>query len=332
MTSAQAGMSDVYAGIDLGGTKILVVIADAAGRVLGSDRIPTLASQGPDAVIDRICQAVLGAAGDAKLEVSQLRAAGISAPGPIESAEGVITDPPNLPGWHNVPLARIVRERLGVPALLENDANCAGVGEHNFGAGRGFRHMIFITISTGIGGGIIIDNELYAGASGAAGEVGHMGVAPGAGRICGAGHPGCLEAYASGTAIAARAREAIAEGRLPRVTQLVKEQPPLSAQTVYLAAEQGEAEAASIIREAGIYLGIGLATLINAFNPQAIVLGGGLTHMGERILGPAVETARVRSFAQSFTDVRIIEGELGDRAAALGAIAVARMGVAKGLV
>jgi glucokinase len=244
----------------------------------------------------------------------------------------VITDPPNLPGWHNVPLARIVRERLGAPALLENDANCAGIGEHNFGAGRGFRHMIFITISTGIGGGLIIDNELYTGASGAAGEVGHMGVAPSDGRICGAGHPGCLEAYASGTAIAARAKEAIAQGRLPRATQLVKEQPPLSAQTVYLAAEQGEIEAAGIIHEAGTYLGIGLATLINAFNPQAIVIGGGLTHMGERILGPAVETARIRSFAQSFTDVRIIEGELGDRAAALGAIAVARMGAARGLV
>ena len=322
---------EIYAGIDLGGTKILVVIADAGGRVLGTNRISTLAAQGPDAVIDRISQAVLAAAADARIEVTHLRAAGISAPGPIDSAAGVITDPPNLPGWHNVPLARIVRERLGVPALLENDANCAGVGEHNFGAGRGFRHMIFITISTGIGGGIIIDNELYAGTSGAAGEVGHMGVASD-GRICGAGHPGCLEAYASGTAIAARAREMMAAARLPGVAALVNEQAPLSAQTVYLAAEQGEAEAAEIIREAAMYLGIGLASLVNVFNPQAIVLGGGLTNMGERILGPAVETARMRSFAQSFMDVRIVEGELGDRAAALGAIAVARKRVARGLI
>ncbi len=331
MTSEPSGKDEIYAGIDLGGTKILVVIADAGGGVLGEDRIPTLAPQGPNAVIDRIVQAVVAAAAAANVEVTRLRAAGISAPGPIQRAEGVITDPPNLPGWHNVPLARIVQERLGVPALLENDANCAGVGEHQFGAGRGFRHMIFITISTGIGGGIIIDNQLFCGTSGAAGEVGHIGVAVN-GRICGAGHPGCLEAYASGTAIAARAREALAAGRLPKLAELVKDQSPVTAQTVYLAAEQGENEAAEIIREAGVYFGIGLAGLINVFNPQAIVVGGGLTHMGERILGPAVETARTRSFAQSFMDVRIVQGELGDRAAALGAIAVARDSVATGLI
>ena len=321
----------LYGGVDLGGTKILVLISDGDGRVVGTARVATEANLGPEAVIGHIVQAVQAAAAEAHVDVSALRCVGVSAPGPIDAVEGVITDPPNLPGWHNVPLARILRERLGVPAVLENDANCGAVGEHNFGAGRGYRHMIFVTISTGIGGGIIIDNELYVGASGAAGEVGHLGVSED-GPTCGAGHVGCLEAFASGTAIAARAREAIAAGGLVRTARLAEHDPPLSAETVYLAGQQGEAEATAIIESAGRYLGMGLASLINAFNPQAIVIGGGLTNMGDTILGPAVETARTRSFAQSFTDVRIVEGELGERAPALGAIAVARNREARGAV
>lgn len=318
----------VYAGIDLGGTKILVLVADARGGVLGTARMPTLATQGPDSVISRIVDAVHEAAAEAGVETAQLLGAGVSAPGPIDTGEGVITDPPNLPGWHNVPLARILRGRLDVPVVLENDANCGAVGEHMFGAGRGYRHMLFVTISTGIGGGIIIENELYVGASGAAGEVGHIGVSVD-GPACGAGHVGCLEAFASGTAIAARAREMIAAGGLPRTARIAEHDPPLSAKSVQMAAEQGEAEAAAIITRAGRYLGMGLASLINVFNPQAIVLGGGLTNMGDAILGPAVETARMRSFAQSFVDVRIVEGELGERVAALGAIAVARKRIAQ---
>jgi glucokinase len=318
-----------FAGVDLGGTKILVLICDGDGKVLGSERVPTLATQGPEAVMSRIVEAVRAAAADAGIEPGALAAIGVSAPGPIDVLEGTITDPPNLPGWHNVPLGRVLQERLGARAVLENDANCAGVGEHRFGAGRGYRHMLFVTISTGIGGGIIIDNELYAGASGAAGEVGHIGVAV-SGPSCGAGHVGCVEAFASGTAIARRAAELIAAGGMPRTARLAEHNPPLSAETVYLAAQQGEAEASGIIREAGRYLGVALASMINAFNPQAIVLGGGLTNMGDDLLGPAIETARTRSFAQSFVDVRIGEGELGERAAALGAVAVARGRLAAG--
>lgn len=323
-------MTDVlFGGIDLGGTKILVLISDAQGKVLGSARVATLAAQGPEAVIGHILDAVREAAHEAGVAVSALRCVGVSAPGPIDAVAGIVTDPPNLPGWHDVPLARILRERLGMPAVLENDANCGGVGEHHFGAARGYKHVIFVTMSTGIGGGIIIDNELYVGASGAAGEVGHIVVALD-GPTCGAGHVGCLEAFASGTAIAARAREQIAAGGLARTARLAEQDPPLSAETVYLAGQQGEAEATAIIQTAGRYLGMGLAGLINVFNPQVIVLGGGLTNMGDTILGPAVETARTRSFEQSFTDVRIVEGELGERAPALGAIAVARNRDARG--
>ena len=312
-----------YAGIDLGGTKILVVIADSDGNVISDARTPTLAHEGPAAVIGRMVACVREAAAESGVDAASLTCAGVSAPGPIDVDDGIITHPPNLPGWDDVPLARLLSEQLATRAYLENDANCSAVGEHEYGAGRGFRHMIYITISTGIGGGIIINNELYAGASGAAGEIGHIGVSVD-GPVCGAGHVGCLEAFASGAGIANRAREAIAAGGLPRTARLAEHNPQLSAETVYLAGQQGESEAAAIIESAGQYLGIGLASIINAFNPQAIVLGGGLINMGETILTPALDTMKARACEQSLGDLKVIEWELGERGAALGAIAVAR--------
>ncbi len=322
---------EVFAGIDLGGTKILVLVADAHGTVLGDARLATEARGGVDAVIGRMVQATQEAAAEAKVELGSIRAVGVSAPGPIDAATGVITDPPNLPGWHNVPLARILRERLERPVVLENDANCQGLAEHRFGAGKGYRHMIFLTVSTGIGGGIIIDNELYTGASGAAGELGHVAVAT-EGPSCGAGHMGCLEAFASGAAIAKRAQELIDAGRLPRTARIAEHNPPLDVTDVYRASQEGEAEAGAIIERAGRYLGIGLASLMNAFNPEAIVLGGGMMNMGEAIMGPAIDMARQRAFSQAFGDAQVVEGSLGDRAGALGAIAVAQHKVEAGLL
>lgn len=320
-----------YAGVDLGGTKIMAVVVDGEGKIVGDQRLPTQASKGPEHVIEAMVLATTAAAGEAGIALKDLVAAGISAPGPIDTVEGIVTDPPNLPGWHDVPLARLFSKEAGVPAVLENDANCGAVGEHQFGAGRGFRHMIYVTISTGIGGGIIIDNELYAGASGAAGELGHMIVAS-EGPQCGAKHVGCLEAFASGAGIARQARELIDAGGLPRTARIAEHNPPLSAESVSLAAQAGEAEAAAIIASAGRYFGLGLATMINAFNPEAIVIGGGLTHMEDDYLGPALEVAKQRSFEQAFQDVRIVEWELGERGTALGALAVARSRDEKGTI
>jgi glucokinase len=322
---------DLFAGIDLGGTKILVLVTDARGSVLGDARVATEAREGVEAVIGRMVRATHDAAADARAEVAAIRAIGVSAPGPIDAAAGVITDPPNLPGWHNVPLTRILRERLERPVTLENDANCQGLAEHRFGAGRGYRHMIFLTISTGIGGGIIIDNGLYTGASGGAGELGHLIVSSDA-PACGAGHVGCLEGSASGAAIAKRAQELIDAGRLPRTARIAEHNPPLDVEDVFRASQEGEAEAGAIIERAGRYLGMGLASLMNAFNPEAIVLGGGMMNMGEAIMRPAIDMARRRAFPQAFADAEVVEGELGERAAALGAIAVAQHKVETGML
>lgn len=311
----------LFIGVDLGGTKLLSLVAREDGTILGRDRRPTEAAAGPEAVVRRIAESARAAAAAAGVDMEQIAGIGVSAPGPIDAETGVVTTPPNLPGWKNVPLARLLAEDLGRPALLENDANAAAYGEFRHGAARGCRHILFVTVSTGIGGGLILDGRLYRGASGGAGEVGHMAMVED-GRRCGAGHPGCLEALASGTAIARQAEEAIAAGRLPRTAALSVAAPPLQAETVFEAATSGEAEARAIIESAGRWFGLGLATMTNVFNPQVIVLGGGLLRMGEMYLGPARASMRERTFAQAYQDVRIVEGELGEAAEALGAIAL----------
>lgn len=306
------------AGVDLGGTKILSIVVDDDMRILGSDLRPTEAWEGPDSVIEGILESVrIAAAG------RPLRAVGIATPGPSDPDQGIVTTPPNLPGWRNVPLARLVGERLSVPAWIENDANAAAMAEFRLGAGRGKRHMLLITLGTGIGGGIIIDSRLYRGASGGAGEVGHQQLVP-SGPRCGCGRSGCLEALASGRALAARAEEIITahpHGILARLA--AEDDHPPTARTLAQAADKGDAEAALAIEQAGRYLGAGLTNLINIFNPQVVALGGNLRKLGERYLGPALAVVKDEAFRQHLADVAIVEAELAEEVGAIGAALVA---------
>jgi glucokinase len=311
--------SGVVGGVDLGATKILSLIVDESGKVLAEDLRPTEGATGPDAVIghmvDSLRQAVVSAGG------VRLAAIGVDAPGPIDYPRGIVTSPPNLPGWHDVPLASIIGKEFGLPCVLENDANAAALAEHRWGSGRGSQHMVFLTVSSGIGGGIIAKGELYRGASGAAGEVGHMTINM-SGPRCHCGRRGCLEMYASGIAIARVAQQFIRRNPKSSLAKAVGKQ-PLTGKLVHDAADAGDKNAQEIIRAAGRALGVGLASLINVFNPQVIVLDGSLTKIGDLYLKPAFERARQESFEISWNDVRIVVGELGDRSAALGAAAVA---------
>jgi glucokinase len=309
--------------VDLGATKIFTMVTLPDGREVGSDNRPTLADLGPRTVIDRIADSVRASLAAAGASESELAAVAVAAPGTIDHERGIVRDPPNLPGWGAVPIVEALRDAFRVPVVLENDANAAALGEHAFGAGRDFRHMIFITVSSGVGGGIIIDGRLYRGATGAAGEVGHM-VLDETGPTCGCGRRGCLEALASGTAIAARAAALVAEGKSPALARLARHSSPLTAEHVVRAAAEGDAVARKIIEEAGHYLGLGLVNLVHVFNPHGIVIGGGVSRAGDLILKPTREVVRQRCFALSQQGLQIVQGVLGDRAGALGAIAALR--------
>lgn len=307
-------------GVDLGGTKIHTVVATPAGEVLGEERCATGAAEGPDAVLGRLIGTIRGSLNRAGLASDAIAGVGISSPGPCDPKRGVVTNAPNLTGWQEIPIVRIVSEQMGVPALLENDANAACYGEYRFGAGRGFKHILYMTLGTGIGGGIIIDGKIYEGASGAAGEVGHITIDQN-GPPCNCGGRGCLEALASGPAIAREAASAIAAGRSPLLAQLAGGGAP-APEHVLAAAQRGDDVAAGIIEQAGRQLGIGLIGLLNCFDPQALILGGGLLGLGDRYIGTAVRLARERAFAQIVADVTITKAALGERAGALGAAAL----------
>jgi len=305
-------------GIDLGGTKILSVALDSELRLLEQDQRTTAAEDGPDGVIERMVASARAVSGGKAID-----GAGISTPGPVDLNRGIVTTPPNLPGWRDVPLAALVGERLDAPAWLENDANAAALAEHRLGAGRGFSNVVLVTLGTGIGGGLILNGRLYHGASGAGGEIGHMQLVPD-GPLCGCGRHGCLEALASGRALGERAHEIAArepEGTLARLAH--EPGAELDARLIEKAADAGDTTAEEAIRQAGRYLGAGLTNLVNVFNPEVIVIGGGLRRLGPRYLDIARAIVKAEAFPQSYADVRIVEAELGDEAPAIGAALLA---------
>ncbi len=321
---------DLFVGIDLGGTKIFTGLVDGAGVVLAQDYRKTKARRGPEFVVERLIASAREVLAVGGVTAGEVRAVGIGAPGPVNPAAGMVIAPPNLPGWECIPLQSLVEEALGIPTSLENDANAAALGEHRFGAGRGSQHMLYITVSTGIGGGIILDGELYRGASGMAGEVGHMTVIAD-GPQCGCGNLGCLEAVASGTAIAREGRELMEHGKFAALTALTDGDPELvTAKLVAEAAAQGDAKAQEIIRDAMRYLGIGVANLVNLLNPELVVVGGSLTKLGETLFGAVDQALKQRAFPLAANSVRVVPAELGDRAGLLGAAAVAMLAVNRG--
>ena len=311
----------LYAGVDIGGTKLLTLIADAKGTVLAEVRLPTRASADPREVLDDAVRTIESALAEAGRSRADLSAVGLAIAGPVDFKRGVVTSSPNLPEWRDVPAVTMVSAALGLPAVLENDANAAALGELHFGAARGLRHVVYLTVSTGIGGGIIIDGRLYRGASGSAGEFGHMVLDPG-GPVCGCGNRGCFETLASGTAIAREGSAAAARGESPALARLAAEQGELTAEDIAEAAEAGDAVAAEIVARAADFFGIGLAAIVNALNPESIIIGGGVSKMGDRYLGPAEAAMRAHAFDLPAGAVSLRQSVLGDHAAALGAVAL----------
>jgi len=304
--------------IDLGGTNIRSAIVSDEGEVMAKNSSPTLASEGPPAVIDRVFSATDRLLSSASMSLSQLHSISVAAAGAINTEEGIVTLSPRLTGWHDIPLKDIVTERYGVRTFLVNDANAAALGEHCFGAGRGVSNLIYLTVSTGIGGGIIIDNKLYSGQCGSAGEIGHMTIDVN-GPKCNCGNTGCLEMLASGTAVAREAIRRISQGEKSSLSEMVRGKVEnITAKEISTAARGGDSLALGVISQAATYLGIGLVNLVNIFNPEMIIIGGGLSRMGDLLLNPSRQVVKERAFPLSAQAVRIVPAQLGDDAGLVG--------------
>jgi len=315
-------------GIDLGGTKILAALVTWEGRIVSQEYTPTEAKAGPEAVIERMLLAADRVVKLGGMKPSDLAGTALAIAGIIDTRRGIVTTSPNLPGWKDIPLRDEIAQKLTTTTYLVNDADAAALGEHRFGAGRGTKHMVYITVSTGIGGGIIINGELYSGANGCAGEFGHMTIDPD-GPKCACGRKGCWEALASGSAIAREARRRLNAGEKSLLNH--KKTPrAVTAETVGEAANNGDRLALEVITTAGQYLGIGLANIINIFNPEMIVVGGGVSNLGEMLLNPAREVLRQRAFDLPLNTVRIVRSRIGATAGALGAAALVFNKAAKG--
>jgi glucokinase len=291
--------------------------------------IPTSAESGAEGVADRIVGLIEGVVLDTLAETNSNRrdviGVGVGAPGPLDRDKGLVVVAPNL-GWKNFPLRDRISERLRLPVTLDNDANCATVGEWWQGAARGGTNVVGMTIGTGIGGGLIIDGKLFHGASDVAGEIGHTTIDLN-GRHCKCGNYGCLEAYASGPAIATRAREVLVrEETASLLPSLVGGKlDSITAETVYKAAKQGDAVASEIVRDTARYLGAGIANLLNILNADVVVVAGGVTQAGDALFVPLRAEVRRRAFRPAVDATRIVAGELPGTAGVVGAVATFKM-------
>jgi glucokinase len=318
---------DLLLAIDIGGTKLAVGVARhdafaAAGSLAGIIKEAVPAPGTPDVVIPRVIDHARRLAAEQGGTVSTI---GISIGGPLDHTTGTVINFPHLPGWRDIPLTRQISEALGAPARMDNDANLGALAEHRWGAGRGYDDLVYLTISTGIGGGVIVNGRLVHGVGSAAAEVGHITVQTD-GPLCDCGNAGCLERMASGTNIARRAKELLAVESesgaiLRRIAGNRGEQ--ISAAMVYQAVEQGDALAKRVWEEAAEYLAIGLAGIIHVLAPPLIVLGGGVAQAGEGLLAPVRERLKRHVFYVPLEQISVVGATLGHDSALLGAATLA---------
>ena len=315
-------------GIDLGGTNIAAGAMPTDGtREIAMRMIPTLSENGAEAVVDRIAALVEDVIRETQNETGAERSdflgVGIGSPGPLDRARGVVIVTPNL-GWRDFPLRDEVSKRVNLPATLDNDANCATLGEWWCGAAKGGRNVVGLTIGTGIGGGLILDGKLYHGAADSAGEIGHTTI-DSTGRRCKCGNYGCLEAYTSGPAIAERARETLEGDDDSLLVGMVdRDLKKITAQTVFEAAKRGDRIASEVVRDTAHFLGVGVSNLLNIFNPDIFVIAGGVTQAGDLLFDPLRAEVKRRAFKPAVDACRIVAGALPLSAGVVGAVATFR--------
>jgi glucokinase len=317
----------ILVGVDLGGTSLLAVATSVKGKILGRKKRKTHAEEGASAVLKRIERTIRDAVHEAGCKMSNVRAIGIGAPGPLNPKTGVIIHAPNLgPTWNNLPLTAHLRKAMGCPVYLGNDVNVGAVGEHALGAGKGHKNLVAIFVGTGIGGGLILNGRLYRGVRYTAGELGHM-VLQADGPVCGCGKHGCAEALASRTAIERDIRAQIEAGQTSIVPALLEKagQTTMSSSIIEKALDADDPVVQSVMAEAERYMGLLVANIVNMLDPEVIVLGGGVVErLGERYLEPVRETAERYYLNQEHKNkIHIVTTQLRGYAGVLGAATMA---------
>ncbi len=316
-------MQNFVIGMDIGGTKLAGAVFDRAGNFLARDLLSTGADCHPDQVVDAVAAIAGALLAKTGIGCDQIAGVGVGCAGHIQFDRGLVLTNSNLPDWNYHPLRDTLEKRLGLPVLLDNDANCAAWGEFCFGAGKGSRHMCYLTFSTGCGMGIVIDGKLYRGATGTAGEIGHTVVNP-EGPLCSCGKRGCLMSYACGMALDQMARECLQCAEETILRSLCGDCPEhVKAEMIAEAARQGDPAALRMLATAGRYFGIGLSTVVQVLNPDTIVIGGGLTHIGPLLLDPCIQALNENIHPVLRNTARVVVSELWDDAGVVGAGALA---------
>jgi glucokinase len=318
------GGNQVWVGVDIGGSKTAIVLSSKPPAILSRIEFPTLPEQGPKRALELIEKHIRELVRSHGIGKEQIAAIGVSCGGPLDRISGVIQSPPNLSTWVDVPITSILRNEFGTECRLENDANAGAVAEHRFGAGQGTRHMVFLTMGTGMGAGFIADGRLYRGASDLAGEIGHVRLT----RSGPVGHnkEGSVEGWASGGGMAAVAHREIAaaikKGKATSIAAHFWANKTLTAKDIALAAEQGDRLAKRIVRTTGKRLGEALAILVDVLNPECIVIGGLVMRLGESLLAPARIAMEREALAPSVKDCQIVPAALGEKIGDVAAICV----------
>ena len=307
-------MNRIALAFDLGGTELRAALVGDGGNLLAFASAPTRARDGPVAVIEQIT--MLAEETCSELPDARPLGIGVGAPGPLDPAAGILTAPPTLSGWREVPLARLLEDRLNLPVRLENDANAAALGEWRFGAGRGTASLVFVTVSTGIGGGVIADGRIVHGRRGLAGEIGHMTIT-GESERCLCGAVGCFEAVASGTALGRRATALTKPGD-GSVLRALSHDGDVTGQHVVEAARGGDEAALALIDREARWLGIGFTNLLHLYSPDMIVMGGGISH-GYDLLRERIEATIQERAMPAYRDVPVVPAQLGRHAGLIGA-------------
>jgi glucokinase len=314
-------MKEAIVGIDIGGTKIAVALGNLSGEKLAIRNLPTQTEIGAYAVIESVSQAIEEMLAEHRLKPVSI---GIGCPAPLDIENGLVMSPSNLRAWNNFPIVGLFRDRFDVPVILDNDANTAAIGEYVYGAGRGYRNIVYVTVSTGIGGGIIINGEILHGVSAAAGELGHSIVQP-EGIRCNCGSNGCLETISSGIHIARRARERLKNGEASLMNELAASPEEVTAKTVVEAVRQNDSLAVEIWDETCRFLAIGIGNSISLIAPEAVIIGGGVAFAtGELLLAPLRQLVPRYVSMVPADKINILPAELGGESGIYGALVLAK--------